>query len=188
LSGLVPRKRILFIRLLASVARGAGRLPRVPLPASSPFCFRSTHQPKQNGGQAMTTINLKDFYYWYLTDVLVEVPDEVAEELIASKRREAAHAERVRYNKAYYSLDCDDGIEYSACLHEPTPQELLERMELFIRLWNALNSLPEIQGRRIDAHIILGKSIKEIAEAEGVHEESIRQSIKRGLERMKKTF
>ena len=39
-------------------------------------------------------------------------------------------------------------------------------MELFIRLWNALNSLPEIQGRRIDAHIILGKSIKEIAEAE----------------------
>ena len=72
--------------------------------------------------------------------------------------------------------------------HEPTPQELLERMETFLRLWNALNSLPEIQGRRIDAHIILGKSIKEIAEAEGVHEESIRQSIKRGLERMKKTF
>ena len=47
----------------------------------------------------MTTINLKDFYYWYLTDELVEVPDEVAEELMASKRREAAHAERVRYNK-----------------------------------------------------------------------------------------
>ena len=93
----------------------------------------------------MTTINLKDFYYWYLTDELVEVPDEVAEELIASKRREAAHAERVRYNKAYYSLDCDDGIEYSACLHEPSPQELMDRKELFFRLWNALNSLPEIQ-------------------------------------------
>lgn len=45
----------------------------------------------------MTTINLKDFYYWYLSDELVEVPDEVAEELMASKRREAAHAERVRY-------------------------------------------------------------------------------------------
>ena len=136
----------------------------------------------------MTTINLKDFYYWYLSDELVEVPDEVAEELMASKRREAAHAERVRYNKAYYSLDCDDGIEYSACLHEPSPQELMDRKELFFRLWNALNSLPEIQGRRIDAHIILGISIKEIAEADGVHEESVRQSIKRGLERMKKTF
>ena len=82
----------------------------------------------------MTTINLKDFYYWYTQD------------------------------------------------------QLIERMETFLRLWNALNSLPEIQGRRIDAHIILGKSIKEIAKAEGVHEESIRQSIKRGLERMKKTF
>ena len=103
----------------------------------------------------MTTINLKDFYYWYLTDELVEVPDEVAEELMASKRREAAHAERVRYNKAYYSLDCDDGIEYSACLHEPSPQELMDRKELFFRLWNALNSLPEIQGRRVDAHLIL---------------------------------
>lgn len=42
-----------------------------------------------------------------------------------------------------------------SCLHEPTPQELLERMEMFCRLWNALNSLPEVQGRRIDAHIIL---------------------------------
>ena len=31
-------------------------------------------------------------------------------------------------------------------------------MEIFLRLWNALNSLPEIQGRRIDAHIILGKA------------------------------
>ena len=136
----------------------------------------------------MTTINLKDFYAWYIHDEYIEVSDEVAAELRADKLYEAAYQRRIIRNKAQYSLDCDDGIEYSACLHEPTPQELLERMEIFLRLWNALNSLPEIQGRRIDAHIILGKSIKEIAEAEGVHEESIRQSIKRGLERMKKTF
>lgn len=136
----------------------------------------------------MTTINMKDFYYWYIVDELVEVPDEVAEVLLASRRNEAAYQRRLTRNKAFYSLDCDDGIEYSACLHEPSPQELLDWKEMFFRLWNALNSLPEIQGRRIDAHIILGKSIKEIAEAEGVHEESVRQSIKRGLERMKKTF
>ena len=182
----VSRRRILFVRLLDTLSRSAGRFPRVPLPASSPFCFRSTHQPKQNGGQAMTTINLKDFYYWYLTDVLVEVPDEVAEELIASKRREAAHAERVRYNKAYYSLDCDDGIEYSACLHEPSPQELMDRKELFFRLWNALNSLPEIQGRRVDAHLILGKSYRQIAREEGVDKSTIRRSVERGKEQMKK--
>lgn len=103
----------------------------------------------------MTTINLKDYYPWYLTNEYIEVTDEVAEALMASKRAEAAHAERVRYNRAYYSLDCDDGIEYSACVHEPSPQELMDRKELFFRLWNALNSLPEIQGRRVDARELL---------------------------------
>ena len=136
----------------------------------------------------MTTINLKDFYYWYIQDQFIEVSEEVAEALRASVRYEAAYQRRLTRHKAQYSLDCEDGIEYSACLHEPTPQEILERKEQFIRLWNALNSLPELQGRRIDAHLILGLSIKEIALAEGVHKESVRQSIKRGLERMKKTF
>ena len=136
----------------------------------------------------MTTINLKDFYPWYTHDEYIEVSEEVADELRASRLYEAAYQRRIVRNKAQYSLDCEDGIEYSACLHEPTPQEVLELKERFIRLWNALNSLPEIQGRRIDAHIILGISIKAIAEADGVHEESVRQSIKRGLERMKKTF
>lgn len=136
----------------------------------------------------MTTINLRDFYPWYIQDEIIEVTDEVAEALCSDKLYEAAHQRRIIRNKAQYSLDCDDGIEYSACLHEPTPQELLDRVERFIRLWNALNTLPEVQGRRIDACIILGKSVKEVADAEGVHEESVRQSIKRGLERMRKTF
>ena len=82
----------------------------------------------------MTTINLKDFYYWYIVDELVEVPDEVAEALRASRRDEASYQRRLTRNKAFYSLDCDDGIEYSACLHEPSPQELLDRKELFFRL------------------------------------------------------
>lgn len=83
----------------------------------------------------MTTINMKDFYYWYIVDELVEVPDEVAEVLLASRRNEAAYQRRLTRNKAFYSLDCDDGIEYSACLHEPSPQELLDRKEMFFRLW-----------------------------------------------------
>ena len=134
----------------------------------------------------MTTINMKDFYYWYIVDELVEVPDEVAEVLLASRRNEAAYQRRLTRNKAFYSLDCDDGIEYSACLHEPTPQELLERMELFIRLWNALNSLPEIQGRRVDAHLILGRSFRRIAREEGVSKSAVRDSVYCGLESMKK--
>ena len=134
----------------------------------------------------MTTINLREFFYWYKVDEYIEVSDEVAEELLADKRFEAAYAERVRYNKAFYSLDCDDGIEYSACLHEPTPQELLDRVELFVRLWNALNSLPEIQGRRVDAYLILGKSYRQIAREEGVDKSAVRCSVKSGIKRMKK--
>ena len=98
----------------------------------------------------MTIINLRDFYYWYTQDEYIEVSDDVAEALRASVRSEAAYTERARYNKAYYSLDADDGIEYSACLHELTPDEVLELKERFCRLWNALNCLPEIQGRRVE--------------------------------------
>ena len=116
----------------------------------------------------MTTINLKDFYSWHTHDEYIEVSDEVAAELRADKLYEAAYQRRIIRNKAQYSLDCDDGIEYSACLSEPTPQELLERMERFCDLWNALNTLPETQGLRIDACIIEGKSMTEVAEADGV--------------------
>ena len=69
----------------------------------------------------MTTINLKDFYPWYTQNEYTEVSDEVAEELRANKRYEAAYRRRVTRNKAQYSLDCDDGIEYSACVFEPSP-------------------------------------------------------------------
>ena len=134
----------------------------------------------------MTTINLKDFYAWYIQDEYIEVSDKVAAELRADKLYEAAYQRRVIRNKAQYSLDCDDGIEYSACLHEPTPQELLERMERFCDLWNALNTLPEIQGRRVDACIIEGKSYRDIAEAEGVSKTSVQESVKCGLENMRK--
>ena len=90
----------------------------------------------------MTIINLRDFYYWYTQDEYMEVSDDVAEALRASVRYEAAYQRRLSRHKAQYSLDCEDGIEYSACLHEPTPDEVLERKERFCRLWNALNSLP----------------------------------------------
>ena len=79
----------------------------------------------------MTTINLKDFYYWYTQDQFIEVTEEVAEALRASVRYEAAYQRRLTRHKAQYSLDCEDGIEYSACLHEPTPQEVLELKERY---------------------------------------------------------
>ncbi len=71
----------------------------------------------------MTIINLRDFYYWYTQDEYIEVSDDVAEALRASVRSEAAYTERARYNKAYYSLNADDGIEYAG---RPVPHPAKE--------------------------------------------------------------
>ena len=133
----------------------------------------------------MTTINLKNYYPWYKHDEYIDVPDEVAAELKADKLYEASYQRQLMRNKAHYSLDCDDGIEYTACLANPTPQELIERMELFYYLWNALNSLPEVQGRRVEACIILGASYREQARIEGGGKSSIRMSVLYGLENMR---
>lgn len=136
----------------------------------------------------MTTINLKEFYYWYLTDEPVVVSEAVAEELLAGKRYEPTHQRRLKRNNAQYSIDAGDGIENAACEFEPSAQDILDRKEDFERLCRALNSLPEAQGRRIDACIILGKTCREVAEAEGVSERAVQNSIKQGLENMKKSF
>ena len=79
----------------------------------------------------MKEINLRDFYPWYMEDVMVEVTEEVAEELLAGQRYIKASRRRIYRNKAHYSLDAEDGIEYSACFSNPSPQELIERMERF---------------------------------------------------------
>ena len=59
-------------------------------------------------------------------------------------------------------------------------------MERFCDLWNALNTLPETQGRRVDACVILGRSYREVALEEDVNESSVRESVKAGLENIKK--
>lgn len=66
----------------------------------------------------MTTINLKDYFAWYSHDEYIEVPDDVAQELEEDTLYEAAYRRKVIRNKAQYSLDCDDGIEYSVCLNQ----------------------------------------------------------------------
>ncbi len=88
-------------------------------------------------------------------------------------------------NKAQYSLDCDDGIEYSACVFEPSPEELVLRKERLEVLCHALNFLSEKQGRRVEARILDGKKLKEVAEAEGVTLDAVSDSVLRGLANMR---
>ena len=133
----------------------------------------------------MATINLKEFYPWYTHDELVEVSDEVAAELLADKRYQKSHERTLRRNKVH-SLDAGDGTEAATSVcSSGNPEAVLEMMERHCRLCQALNSLPEIQGRRIDAHFILGMSQAEIAKAEGVSKMAVSTSIVKGLAAMK---
>ena len=52
----------------------------------------------------MTTINLREFFYWYRCDEFIEVSDEVARELRADKAYEINHWRRMKRNKANYSV------------------------------------------------------------------------------------
>ena len=133
-----------------------------------------------------TTINLREFYPWYTHDKLVEVTDEVAAELRASKVYERTHERRMRYNKTYL-FDEQTEKEASATVHvSDNPERLFAMMDNHCRLCQALNALPEIQGRRVEAHFLLGKSQTEIARDEGVGVNSVNESIMRGLRTMRK--
>jgi len=134
----------------------------------------------------MAQINLRDFYPFYTHDEIAEVPDEVAAELRADMRYEKHHKQNIRRYKAFYSLDAEDGIETSASVcHSDNPEVIVLCMERHCELCRALSSLPEVQGRRIETHYLLGRSIAEISEAEGTGERNVRKSISRGLAAMK---
>ncbi|MCL2140617.1 MAG: sigma-70 family RNA polymerase sigma factor [Dehalococcoidia bacterium] len=132
------------------------------------------------------TINLKDYYYWYTEDSFVDVEDDVAEELFQSKRDEHAYWEQLRYNRAYYSLEANRSIE--AVIAQDSfddPQTILEMRELHCELCHALNSLSEIQGRRIEGYFLHEISETEIAKAEGAAVSSVCESLYLGLQKMK---
>jgi len=136
-----------------------------------------------------TTINLRDFYSWYALDELLEVSHDVAEALLDGKRYDKNHERSMRRNKVL-SFDADDGTATTAAnIHcNDNPEFVFEMKERFCRLCQALNSLPDIQGRRVEAHFLLGKSIQDIAKSEGVSESSVKESINRGLKTMRKNF
>ena len=133
----------------------------------------------------MATINLRNFYPWYTHDEFIEVSDAVVTELISDKRYQQTHERTIRRNKVH-SLDAEDGTEIAAAVSVTNdPAAIFSKMENQCHLCQAINSLPEIQGRRIEAHYILGVSINEIAKAENVSESAVQSTIKKGLLNMK---
>ncbi len=115
----------------------------------------------------MTTINLKDIYYWYTQDQLIEVSDEVAEVFKADARYEMAYQRRLSRHKAQYSLNCDDGIEYSACLHEPTRRSSLNEWKPFFVCGTLSILCRRFRAAELTHILFLASRLKKIAKAEG---------------------
>ena len=74
----------------------------------------------------MKKINLRELYPdVYTTDFFVDVTEEVMETIRAAERAEAAYDRRMYRYKAYYSLDCDNGIENAILMKEENLSFLL---------------------------------------------------------------
>lgn len=134
----------------------------------------------------MKKINLRDYYPYYTQDMIVEVPDEVADILREYKLAEAAYFLRTYRHKAYFSLDYDINVEHEAMVLVLTPADIFEQKEENTRLYEALASLPEKQRNRITSHFLLGMSLSDIAKSEGTGVSSVHEGIQRGLRRLKK--
>ncbi len=145
----------------------------------------------------MQTINLKQYYPFCKEDIFVEVSDEIVEAFLLDKRAEAARDRKMYRYKAFYSLDCNDGI--GKCRHrlgaQPSPEdyliekeELAEYEELIRRLYEAISSLPPMQARRVHARYMLGMKVKDIAAMDGITPAQAGKSIHAALRRLRRYF
>lgn len=135
----------------------------------------------------MTKINLREQYPdYYKADTFIEVPDEVAEVMLAFDRQEAAYRRRTYYHNAYYSLDRGDGIEYDAVFLSVTPWEVYERKVTLEQLHAAIAALPDKQAKRIYAHFFLNMTEEAIARSENISAVAVHNAIHRGLRNLEK--
>ena len=145
----------------------------------------------------MPIVNLRKFYYPDIkVDTFFEVSDEVAEALLALRREEDRIISRIRYHKAYFSLDGSDGIEnYAPSWAQPSPEEILIREEEKLlheitleRLNEALSHLTPTQARRVYARFVKKNKFREIAKDEGISTGQASESVRAGLKNLRRYF
>jgi RNA polymerase sigma-70 factor (ECF subfamily) len=129
----------------------------------------------------MTKINLREYYPFYTSDCFIDVPEEVAALMRNSMRYEDTYQRRMYRNKAFYSLDRDDGIEHDVLFVALSPFEIYERKVTYEQLHTAVSSLPDKQAKRIYAHYFVGMSKTAIARSEGVNVSQVSRSIRKAL-------
>ena len=133
----------------------------------------------------MTTIKLNN-YYPHLTEcITLEVSEEIAVTLSIGGRQCDSYKCRKR-ERGECSLDGTPGFEADVTYPPLTPEEIMEQAEDQAALYAALDRLPPVQARRVYARFILGRSVGQIAKAEGVEERNVRETINKGLRTLKK--
>ena len=132
----------------------------------------------------MTTIKLNRYYPYLTENITPEVSDEIAVVLSTGGRQCDSYKRRKREHDEC-SLDGTPGFEADVTYPPLTPEEIMELAEDHAALYAALDRLPPVQARRVYAHYILGRSKTGIARAENVTENAVRDSISRGMEKLK---
>lgn len=134
----------------------------------------------------MRMVQLKNLYHYLNEEIELLVSNEIYNVFEEFRRAEKAYLARLKYHKAYYSLDCNDGIE-SFCVHKSkSPDAILATREIKEYLIRILNELPDKQAKRIYMYFYMDMTLKEIAKKESVSIAAINQSIILGLRTMRK--
>ena len=145
----------------------------------------------------MPIVNLKKYYYPLIKEnTFIEVSDEVAEGLLELHRYEDRARHKRYYHNAYYTLDAKDGIENCALdWKQPSPEELmLEKEEeeyqalMLKRMQDSFAVLTPTQAKRMRARYFDKRKLNDIAADDGVHKACVHESLKDGLEKLKKHF
>ena len=133
----------------------------------------------------MATIKLNNYYPHLTERITMEVSDEIAVTLSIGGRLCDSYKRRKRDHDEC-SLDGTPGFEADVTYPPLTPEEIMEQAEDHAALYAALDRLPPVQARRVYARFILGRSVGQIAKAEGVEERNVRETINKGLRALKK--
>ena len=135
----------------------------------------------------MKKVNLRKFYpSLYTKDAYIFLPDNVAAALWEETKRERAGYAKIRYHRAYYSLDREDGIERFALRSPMPPEEVMQQKELREFLYSVIRELPEKQLKRFYAYYVLGMKLKDIARIEGTDAAAVLRSVQKAEKTIRK--
>lgn len=138
----------------------------------------------------LVIINLKEQYpELYTSDVLIEVTEAVVDTFKSFKKADKSEEKADRRHLILadiYEERVDRLLFHKAKQHFNNQLATFELLVSRDDLYAAMNSLPEVQCKRLYAHFILGISMVEIARHEGVSVAAVSKNLKQAKKNLKK--